>query len=403
MVTRFITLVVLFFSVMTGVSAQGDTQDEDAEYRIVAYYTSWSIYGRQYFVTDVPADKLTHINYAFFNINQDGECVLGDPWADIQFPYPDEPADAPFQGNLLQLQLLRDANPNLQTLLSVGGWTWSSRFSDVALTEDSRQHFAQSCIALMTEYGFDGMDIDWEYPVSGGLNDGRPEDTENFTLLLAEFRRQLDELGAADGYYHPLTIAASAGEHTYSHTQLDQIHQYLDWINVMAYDFAGGWSETTNHQARLYASGNDPNAETSATADAAIQAYLAAGIPANKIMLGVPFNGRGWEKAPAEQNGLYQPFRYLPVGTWESGFFDYKDLVENYLETYTRYWDDEAKAAWLYNADEEIMISYEDPQTLQAKAGYVRELGLGGIMFWELSADTEDNALLTAIVDGLNE
>ena len=181
--------VVLFFILVTTISAQDGGQTNNTEYRIVGYYSSWSIYGHQYFVTDIPAGKLTHINYAFFDISQDGECALGDELADVQFRYPGDPENLPLYGNIRQLNLLRETNPDLKIMMSIGGLTWSSGFSDVALTDDSRQSFVLSCVEMMARYGFDGIDVDWEFPVSGGLGGGRPEDKGNFTLLLAEFRR----------------------------------------------------------------------------------------------------------------------------------------------------------------------------------------------------------------------
>jgi chitinase len=401
---RCLSLVVLL--VFIGVLTMPPASAQEPTYRIIGYYTSWSIYARSYFVTDIPADKLTHINYAFANVSEAGECIVGDEWADTQYRYPGDPTDAPFLGNFRQLNVLKEQYPHLKTLISVGGWTWSEHFSDAALTAESRAKFARSCVALMKQYGFDGLDIDWEYPVTVGINPalGRPEDKENFTLLLAELRAQLDAQGEQDGGLHYLlTIAAPAGPGQYRHLQLDQIHPYLDWINVMAYDFHGGWDTTTNFNAPLYAAADDPNPDdASLNADAAMQAYLAAGIPADKLVMGVPFYGRGWSGVPDIQDGLFQPAAGVPDGTWEPGAFDYHDLEANYLPTFTRYWHAEAKVPWLYNADQQIMISYDDPESLGIKAAYVKSEGLGGIMFWELSSDTGAHALVNALYGQFN-
>ncbi len=151
---RFVSLV-LFLTALIAVTPLA-AQDEPAEFRVIGYYTSWSIYDRQYFVTDIAADMLTNINYAFANISDAGECTLGDEWADTQFPYPGEKEGDGLLGNFHQLELLKEQNPNLQTLISIGGWTWSSKFSDVALTEESRKKFATSCVAFMKKYGFVG-------------------------------------------------------------------------------------------------------------------------------------------------------------------------------------------------------------------------------------------------------
>lgn len=373
---------------------------QETTYRIVGYYTSWSIYSRQYFVSDIPAEKLTHINYAFINISDDGRCILGDANADIYYRYPDTPDGLPYYGNIQQLHALRTINPNLTLMMSIGGLTWSDKFSDVALTEQSRERFVSSCVELMRQYDFDGIDVDWEFPVMG-LEAGRPEDTVNFTLLLVEFRRQLDIRGEQEGQRFDLSIAAPAIPRFYNNIQLDQIHTHLDWINLMGYGYAGRWSDITNHDARLYPSLDDPNAAIGRDSSTAVQVYLDAGVPAEKIVLGVPFYGRGWIGVSATNNGLYQPFAGLPDTPSGAGFYPFRELVGLQSPPYFRYWDEEANAAWLYNPSEGISISYEDPMTLSTKAEWVKSMGLGGMMFWELAYDTDDHTLTTLIHNAL--
>lgn len=386
--TRFM-LLGLLVTTMTLIHAQ---EDAAPPYRIIGYYAGWNIYNDNgYMVTDIPGDKITHINYAFVNISDEGECILGDEWGDTQFPYPGDAEDQALKGNFNQLKLLKEANPGLQTLFSVGGWSWSEKFSDVALTEASRAKFAASCVAFMKQYGFDGIDLDWEYPVSGGEADNitRPEDKENFTLLLAETRAQLDAAGEADGRHYLLTIAVPAGNATYDNYEMDKIHLYLDWINLMAYDFAGGWSAVTGWLAAL----RNPNG---LAGDTTVQGYLAAGTPPEKISLGVPFYGRGWTGVPATDNGVGQPYTGL-YGAGD-GSVNYRDLPDLQILV-----DEEAQASWVYDADEGIMISYDSPDVLAAKADYVRETGLGGIMIWELGGDDDDHTLLNALYGALQK
>jgi chitinase len=249
---------------------------------------------------------------------------------------------------------------------------------------------------MMMQYGFDGIDLDWEYPGGGGMpgNVERPEDPANFTLLLAEFRAQLD----AQGDYL-LTMAGPAGQAMIQALQLDQIHPYLDWINVMAYDFYGAWSSTTGFHAALYPNPDDPGSQT-ANASTAVQQYLDGGVPPEKIVLGAPLYGHGWANVPETNHGLWNSFNGVPDTSSGEGTYVY-GLIAN-LDGYERYWDDTAQAAWLYNPTTQVMISYEDPQALQAKAAYVRELGLGGMMFWELSHDDRDNTLVNTIWESLN-
>src|SRR4051794_35249551 len=203
---RFLCLALPILVMIAAAPASAQSQPK---YRIVGYFASWGIYDRGYFVTDIPADKLTHLNYAFAFLSDTGEITLGDEWADTQFPYPNDKDDQPLKGNFYQFQRLKQANPSLQTLISIGGWSESGKFSDVALTDASRKKFASSVVAFMLKYGFDGADIDWEYPTGGGDtgNIERPEDKDNYPLFLAELRAQFDAQEAKDGHHYLLTIA----------------------------------------------------------------------------------------------------------------------------------------------------------------------------------------------------
>ncbi len=382
--------------------------------RIIGYFTSWGISSRGYEISNIPADKLTHSNYAFSAISpSESKCMLGDPTADIEkYYYQSESVDhqadtkGGLHGAFNQFRKLKIKYPDIKTLISIGGWNGSNRFSDMALTEQSRQQFVQSCVDLyFRQYPgvFDGVDIDWEYPVRGGAQPGQPEDKHNFTLLLAEFRRQLDFQGQADGKQYLLTIAAPAGPAIYANLELNQIHKYLDWINLMTYDFHGAWDSTTNFLSPLYKISTDPSPDhvmrDHFNVDAAVKAYLAAGTPPEKLVIGVPFYGRGWQSVPNVNHGLYQPGTGASVGTYEAGVFDYVDIKNNYLPIYQRFWQDEAQVPWIYNPFTGIMITYEDPQSVKAKADYIKANHLSGMMFWELSNDGGE--LLTTAFDTL--
>lgn len=392
---RLLLLGLLLMTTTAPISAQNDSPTP----RIIGYFPSWKIYSDPpYLVTDIPADKLTHLNYAFAGISEDGEIALLDEWADTQFPYPDDADDQPLKGNLHQLQLLKQANPHLQTLISIGGWTDSDRFSDVAVSEEARQKFAASVVDFVLQYGFDGVDLDWEYPTGGGEpgNIERPEDPKNFVLLLAELRAQLDAQEAEDGHHYPLTIALGANPDAYQPLDWERILPSLDWINVMTYDMSGPWSEVTGFNAPLYDSTANP--PEGGSADATISGLLALGVPPEKLNLGVPFYGKGWTGVAATNDGLHQPFTGITEG---EGSFDYRMLAADQVESYSRFWSDTAQVPWLYDAESETMITYDDPESMAAKAAYVREHGLGGIMFWEVTQDSADSALLTAIWNGL--
>jgi len=418
------------------------TNPPGGTYHKIGYFAQWGIYSRNYFVKDIDtsgsAAKLTHINYAFGNV-KDGEFVCyietragyGDGYADFQKGFTADQSvdgvadkwDDKLKGNFNQLKKLKAKHPHLKILISLGGWTWSKNFSDAALTPERRTRFVQSCIDLYIKgnlpiYGgepaggpgaaagvFDGIDIDWEYPAAPG-NDGniyRPEDTVNFTLLLAEFRRQLNELTQQTGKPYLLTIAAPAGEDKYSKIQLGQIHQYLDFMNLMNYDYFGAWAATgpTNFHARLYGHPSDPSAPPAKfySTDKSVTDYLAAGIPAKKIVVGVPFYGRGWTNVPNVNNGLFQSSpsmraapKIFPFG--EDGIEDYKRLK---TLGYPSFRDPITKSFWIYNGT--TFWSYDDPTAMQEKMDYIKARGLGGAMAWELDGD--DGTLMSAIDAGL--
>ncbi len=374
---------------------------------IIGYYPSW-VAARDYFVKDIPASRLTHINYAFSNISSNGECMLGDPSADIERVYTKEESvagradikKAAFHGNFNQFLELKKQYPHLKILISVGGWTWSENFSSAARDDASRQRFSASCIDLyLKQYQgvFDGLDIDWEYPVNGGLTSGTGADKKNFTLLLQELRRQLDELGAIDNTHYLLTIAAPVGPSNIQNFELSQIASTVDWINLMGYDFHGTWESTTNFNAPLFRTIKDP-ADAGLNVDAAVQRYVTAGVPADKLVLGVPFYGRGWSGVSETDQGLYQTGVGAAPGTREAGVYEYQDIQQNYVTKFQRYWNSEAYVPWLYDPGTGIFISYDDPQSLQIKAGYARDQGLKGIMVWELSQG--NTTLFEAIYKG---
>ncbi|MBP1999622.1 chitinase [Paenibacillus shirakamiensis] len=417
-----------------------------SNYKIVGYFPSWGIYGRSYNVSDIDVSKVTHINYAFADICWNGKhgnpstdpanpnkqtwpctttgiplqsgtvpngsIVLGDPDADALRPTAGGPttgcwADAAC-GNFGALRNLKAKNPQLKTILSVGGWTWSNRFSDTAATDATRKTFAKSAVDALRAYGFDGVDLDWEYPNVEAIpgNSYSPADKQNYTLLLQEIRNQLDAAGEQDGKHYLLTIASGASQKFVDNTELTKIAQLVDWINIMTYDFHGGsWEGTTSHNTGLYADPNDPYLSMNFTVDGAINAYQNAGVPLNKIVLGLEFMGRSWKNCPGGPNNdgqfqtctpdTSQTYKWSPVGTWDdttsgnTGVFDYGDIAANYVNKngYTRFWNDKAKVPYLYNPTTKIFISYDDTESLGYKTAYIKNKYLGGAMFWEFSSD----------------
>jgi chitinase len=351
-------------------------------------------------VASIPADRLTHVIYAFIDVSAAGECAPITPATDAV--------------NIPALNQLKQQHPNLQTLVSIGGYSHSAHFSDAALTSQSRSQFARSCIQWMQQNGFDGIDIDWETPVSGGMpgNTHRPEDKHNFTLLLSELRKQLDALGQSDGRHYLLTIAAPAGPSEYAHLELNAIHPYLDALNLETYAYYTAANPITELESPLHPPSNGPDQDAKKrladNVDTAVRGYLNAGVPAGKLVVGVPFYGRGWTGVPDTNHGLYQPDggaatdAHVPKGVWSDGAIAYGDLAKYYLGTATRYWDDQGQVPWLYDPTAQLFVTYEDPQSLGLKAGYVISNGLGGVMIWHLSDDDAQHTLVNALAAGLH-
>ena len=246
---------------------------------------------------------------------------------------------------------------------------------------------------------FDGLDIDWEYPGRCGATcDFRPEDGVNFTALLEEFRRQLDEaehvIGEANGIETELllTIAAPASTYNAEPMEIDRIHPYLDWINLMTYDFHGGWESSgpTNHHAHLRATDCDGPDDT--WAEKTVDLYLGAGVPGSKLLLGVPFYGRGWRGVSAVNDGFCQAARGVPRGTYEKGVDDYKVLAATSAPSFH---DANAGAQWTFDGQE--FWTFDDPQSMQWKVEFVQQKQIRGTMYWEMSGDSADGALIRAL------
>jgi chitinase len=323
---------------------------------------------------DIDAHSVTRINYAFATI-QNGRMLISAA------------NDGP---NISQLTALRQLNPSLTVLISVGGWLGSGGFSDMALTEKSRGLFIKSTLELLKSYDLDGVDVDWEYPgLTGAGNKFRSEDKHNFTLLLKELRDQLTIQSKMVGRRLYLTIAAGADDEYLAHTEMAQVAQYVDTVNLMAYDYyEAGSDTTTGNHAPLFLSPADPKR---ASANTAVKAYEAAGVPARKLILGVPFYGRIWGQVPNINHGLFQPGKPVPNGNQA-----YSTIRETMLNHgYTRYWDQAAMAPYLYNEEKQIFVSYEDSESLAAKCSYVVGHKLGGVMFWSYFNDPSGELLHT--------
>ena len=366
--------------------------------RVVGYLASWGVRTKGAAIATLPARQLTHIFYAFGLIAPDGSAMLGDRCTDVGACGSNASLPARPAGNFGQIKKLKARYPHLKLAISIGGWAGSGRFSDAALTDSARRKFAGSAIDLFIRRWpglFDGIDIDWEFPVQGGLkgNVERPADKENFTLLLAELRRELDAQSSRDNRHYELTIAASARPSEIANLEVDRIVPLLDFINVMTYDYHTGGS-IAHFNAPLFAAANDPTPDLNV--DASIRAFEKGGVPAEKLLVGIPFFARVYGGVPDVNGGLLQPSSGPPKD-WKGSYGDWRQIASTRLRDprYKRYWESSAQVPWLYDAKAGTWISYDDPQAVRAKMNYVREHGLGGVVIWELGAD--DGQLMRAI------
>ncbi|KAF4502819.1 Chitinase 1 [Fusarium agapanthi] len=372
----------------------------DGEYVNMVYFVNWGIYERDFQPQDLPVSSITHVLYAFMNVQQDGTVFTGDAYADLQKHYDgdswlESDQDNAF-GCVKQLFLLKKTHRSLKVLLSIGGWTWSSNFATTAASATSRSTFAKSAVTLMKDWAFDGIDIDWEYPASD-------DDAANMVLLLQAVRNELDAYASqhAPGYHFQLTIAAPAGSSHYSKLRLADLGRVVDYINLMAYDYAGSWSSVAGHNANLYANTDIPQS-TPFNTDDAVKAYLDAGVPSHKLILGMPAYGRSFIGA----SGIGEPYSGvgLPdkaLGSWEAGIWDYKALPNQGLEVM---YDEKAQAYYGKYQSGGGICSYDTPETIQKKVSYLKQRGLGGAMFWEASGDGRgQESLVEASFRSLND
>jgi chitinase len=363
---------------------------------VVGYLASWSANAE--IIAALPAERLTHIIYAFGQVTSSGLAAVEDQCRDVGICE----GNAEPGGNFAALAKLKLLHPHLRVLIALGGWTGSQYFSEAAATPERRERLVRSAVDLfLGEHGnvFDGIDIDWEFPVEGGLaeNSARAEDRVNLTALVLEFRRQLDALHWALGHRPILTVAATASPLLLKNLDVRALVQIVDWIGVMAYDYAAAGPKA-DFNAPLF-----PSVGTRARSESvhgSIQAYLNSGAPPSKLVLGVPFYGREYRNIAPGPNGdgLLQTSATQGGGSQD---LPYRELTERDLEAqgFRNFWDETACVPWLYSLKDKAWISYDNPRSIAAKVTYAAIHRLRGVMAWELTGD--DGRLLNAIHSSL--
>ncbi|MFK4068761.1 glycosyl hydrolase family 18 protein [Streptomyces sp. NPDC029674] len=365
----------------------------------LGYFTEWGVYQRNYHAKNIAtsgsADKITHINYSFGNV-QGGKCTMGDSYAAIDKAYTADQSvdgvadtwDQPLRGNFNQLRKLKAKYPNIKILWSFGGWTWSGGFTDAMKNPAA---FAKSCHDLVEDPRwadvFDGIDLDWEYPNACGLSC----DTSGpavFKNMMQAFRT---EFGAKNLVTAAITADGSSGGKIDA-ADYGGAAQYSDWYNVMTYDFFGAWAAkgpTAPHSPLTSYAGIPQEGFNSA---AAIAKLKAKGVPSAKLLLGIGFYGRGWTGVTQKEPG--GTATGAAPGTYEAGIEDYKVLKNSCPSNGTI-------AGTAYAHCGSNWWSYDTPSTVRSKMAWAKEQGLGGAFFWEFSGDTSNGELVTAINDGL--
>lgn len=364
---------------------------------VVSYIRTWPIgsepaemdLGQRWSAQDIQGDLLTTINIAFGLL--DGSRIYIKDLID-QVGEVDPSLTVPAFTNLFdELATVQARYPHLKLNLSVGGWG-ADGFSDLALTAENRAKFIADAQDWIRKHNLDGLDIDWEYPVGppwgGSAIVTRPEDAQNYLLLLQELRVALDQLSQELNRPLTLTVAVPASGWFPQAIDVVAVQEQVDYLKLMSYDFYGSWSGTTGHAANLYNNPADPEWGGWST-DQAVNLFIDAGIKPEKLLMGVPFYARAWRGVGSENNGLFQPYS---SSVYEHGL-SFVQITETILTdpSYTRYWDDVAKAPYLYNGD--IFITYEDEESLAHKVNYINEKGLGGIMIWEYAHDLQGKLL----------
>jgi chitinase len=354
------TLAILFAFLTIAASTQSQTPRASKPV-VIGYVGGY----RGLVNTDViDVKKLTHINYAFVDVQNNRAWLTNEKTDTVNFR---------------KLNLLKQQNPDLKILISIGGWSWSENFSNAVLTDTSRRAFAISSVAIMKKHNLDGVDIDWEYPGMKGEegNVYRPEDKQNYTLMFQAIREELTKLQQETGRYYLLTTATAGSPKFLEHTEMGKAQEYLDYVNLMTYDFSYG---AAGHHTNLYPS-VDYDKENSA--HKSVTTYMAAGVPAHKLVVGLAFYGRGGIVEKTDNRGLNQKIS----GAFRVGGYSYiKDSLLT-RKGFKVYWDKKAKAPYLFNEAEKKFASFDNERSVKYKCQYVNKYKLGGVMFWEYSSD----------------
>ena len=400
------------------------------EIRNVMYYGDWSIWGGQgnFYPKEIPADQLTHLNYAFLDFDAQGNLVFTDKDAAVEAPVGQDGVQwqAANAGILIALQQLRAENPNLKIGISLGGWSKSGDFAVVAADASKRANLIQNVMKFIKYTNMDFVDVDWEFPAEvrqpdmvdnkndEGTKYAIPEDKNNYILLLQDIKNALNKQGAELGKAYELSVALPAPKSKIDiGIDVPRLFNIVDFANIMTYDMRGAWDEVSGHHTGLYTNPKDPLTGNNLSIDESVNYLIQQGAEPNKIVVGAAYYTRGWDKVSQGSDpnhpGLFgeaalsakdadqTPSRgavgeaALAVGDGgrRTGIWSYRNL-DKLKATYPNlkeYWDDAAKAPYLYDGTTGVFYTYDNERSIQEKTKYVLENGLGGVIAWMASND----------------
>ena len=392
-------IFIVLGSLLSSFAATAETK------AIIAYYKQWGIYSPNYHIKDIPGAQITHLVYQSAKFDAEGTVEVGDEYADLNLQYPDADESLPFTGNFGQMISLKQQHPQIKTIISIGGWGRSEHYSNIAADAKLRRDFAKSAVDFMKQYQFDGIEIDWNFPVETqrAKQHGLPADKHNFTRLLEELNEQLYLAGQKDRRKYLLisTIPAAVGyEHNW---EVKEASRYLDLISLSTAYMHGYWEEEkiANHITPLYLPESTQQILTSLNTEAnaidlAVNRILEKGAPANKIVLNIASFATAWDQVPNQDKGLYQAGGDISWGSWDTtssgrtGLYNRAHLV-GFLDNprYQKGWDKETKSAWIYNPDKNggHFVSYESSESLAEKISYMNKHDLAGIAVRQIHND----------------
>lgn len=396
----------------------------------VAYYPEWGArYNRDY-VRDLEkrgaADKLTVLIYAFAEPGPDSSGIVIPKFmssfeayqrvysATMSVDGVKDDSTQHLRGQFNQLKKLKTRHPNLKILISIGGWTGSKYFSVAMLTPESREKFADAIInnfilgnlPLVDGAGgngvasdiFDGVDIDWEYPIGGGIDDNHynPNDNNNLTAFYSLLRKKFDSINPR----LIITAAVPSSEKNASHYNIKGDQHYLNWYNLMTYDYAGEWVPTTNHHTNLLSSPTDTS-EVSLSFDGSVRLFIDSfNVSREKIVPGAAFYGHAWKNVDSTNNGLYQRGDGVDLSDSEANSIDYSYWSSLLSKGFEFHWDTLAMAPSLYSKKDRVFWTFDDAKSIALKSRYADAYHLGGIMCWEIGGDDSCGTLTNAMYSG---